>query len=130
MLKPVIITEPLRVEYTAESVDNKVTSLALADHVTYPTSAAVVAAVTSGGGFGGVLVGITSFTGSTSVDLPSVATVALAPGSSIPYFIRMNGQFVAVYLESGTADVGQPLGEVNPLDYHATTNNKHWVRGL
>lgn len=31
-------------------------------------------------------------------------------------------------LKAGAADVDDPTGQVAPLDYHATTNNKHWER--
>jgi hypothetical protein len=75
-----------------------------------------------------VLPTITSFTGSSATDLPYVPTVSLTAGTGVPFFIRISGQFIPVYLDSGTANVLDP-GEVAPLDYNVSTNAKKWVRG-
>jgi hypothetical protein len=72
---------------------------------------------------------ITSFTGSDTTDLPYVPTTSLSAGTGVPFFIRLDGQFVPVYLESGAVNGSDP-GQVAPLDYHASTNAKHWTRGL
>lgn len=72
---------------------------------------------------------ITSFTGFTEECLPTVRTTDKVAATNEPYFIRLNGQFVPVYLEIGAANEADE-GQVNPLDYNEDTNNKHWVRGL
>ncbi len=72
---------------------------------------------------------ITSFTGTTETDLPFVATVNLEADTNVPYTIRLDGQTIFVYLESGGAD-GADSGQVDPLDRDLVTNDKHWIRGL
>lgn len=42
------------------------------------------------------------------------------------HFILINGYPQGWILQAGAANVGDPTGEVAPLDYHAATNNKHW----
>jgi len=56
--------------------------------------------------------------------LESVATTALTLDTI--YVILINGYPQTWILRAGAADAGDPTGEVAPLDYHATTNNKHW----
>lgn len=73
-----------------------------------------------------ILNGIVNFTGSTAgTDLPTVPSLGIPKGTGIPYFIRLNGQFVPVYLDAGAPDGTDP-GQVAPLD----DANSHWTRGL
>ncbi len=72
---------------------------------------------------------ITSFTGLDQNDLPYVPTAALDADTGVPYTIRLDGQTVFIYLDSGAAD-GADSGQAAPLDYDAETNDKHWTRGL
>lgn len=58
--------------------------------------------------------------------LEAVATIALAIDT---IYIPLIGGYPQWWiLKAGAADVDDPTGQVAPLDYHASTNNKHWER--
>lgn len=47
------------------------------------------------------------------------------------YEFLVSGHPVMAFIESGAADPADPTGQVAPLNYHATLNNKHWrIEGL
>lgn len=58
--------------------------------------------------------------------LEAVATTALAVDTI--YIILIGGYPQWWILRAGAADAGDPTGEVAPLDYNGTTNDKHWER--
>lgn len=71
------------------------------------------------------LPGITRLVGGTAIDLDAIPTVGLALGYILELLIddgAGNLQWTPYILKTGAAGAGG----VAPVDYHATTNNRHW----
>jgi hypothetical protein len=79
--------------------------------------------------FGGVAAtwstAITGLTGGGTA-LDAVPTESLALGAR--YDFPLNEVINTFVLKAGAADPTDPTGQVAPLDYNASSNNKHWER--